>query len=186
MAQAMYGLLKRRFIYYHPINVALLSQIWSYSVGIYVSAGFTLSTALWITFFTGVVNFIASLCGPMIMMWFNRRTLMMFSCISAATMMLCLSIALSLKVGNLQTYHTKMLFNIFSLSLAPLKERGIRLHCSNITIYTMHELRIIIAALLHCFRLVLLYTLCFTWSSIQFYQRSSWVHLGLLPRPWAA
>ncbi|KAH8339987.1 hypothetical protein KR067_004838 [Drosophila pandora] len=69
-----------------------INAIWFYSVGIFTDAGFTLQVAIWLNFAEGVLNLIIALLGPFLMARFNRRIMMMLSCLGSF-IFLCLLVA---------------------------------------------------------------------------------------------
>ncbi|XP_034111544.1 solute carrier family 2, facilitated glucose transporter member 3 [Drosophila albomicans] len=71
-----------------------INAIWFYSVATFTDAGFSTSVALWLNFALGVLNFLAALCGVVLMAKFDRRLMMMLSCILSSLFMLLLSFGL--------------------------------------------------------------------------------------------
>ncbi|KAH8394642.1 hypothetical protein KR222_000856, partial [Zaprionus bogoriensis] len=90
-----------------------ISMVWNYSVGIFTSAGFSVPTAMWLTFSEGVLNFLCALCVPSIMYHFNRRFTTLLSCMLSALFMILLAFGLAF----MDTYSWLSFFCIFFLSM---------------------------------------------------------------------
>ncbi|KAH8401165.1 hypothetical protein KR009_003421 [Drosophila setifemur] len=61
-----------------------ISAIFYYSIVIFTDAGFNPTMAMWLNFATGMLNFVVALLGPIMMARYNRRIMMMLSCMLSA------------------------------------------------------------------------------------------------------
>ncbi|XP_017087758.2 solute carrier family 2, facilitated glucose transporter member 3 isoform X1 [Drosophila bipectinata] len=102
-----------------------INAIWFYSVGIFTDAGFTLQVALWLNFIEGFLNFVVALMGPFLMARFNRRIMMMLSCLGSYIFLTLLVVGLifmkSFKEASYGCIAFLSLYIIaFNLALGPL------------------------------------------------------------------
>ncbi|XP_001360923.1 solute carrier family 2, facilitated glucose transporter member 3 isoform X1 [Drosophila pseudoobscura] len=102
-----------------------INAIWFYSVSIFTDAGFTLEVALWLNFAEGVLNFFVALFGPWMMASFNRRIMMMLSCLLSSIFLSLLSVGLELMSSYQKVSYGCILFLslyivAFNLGLGPM------------------------------------------------------------------
>ncbi|XP_017072610.1 solute carrier family 2, facilitated glucose transporter member 3 [Drosophila eugracilis] len=76
-----------------------ISAIWFYSVNIFTHAGFSTKVALWLNFTLGCENLLIALSGPLLMRRFDRRLLMMLSCLLSAIFLALLIVGLQLMLS---------------------------------------------------------------------------------------
>ncbi|XP_037946309.1 solute carrier family 2, facilitated glucose transporter member 1-like isoform X2 [Teleopsis dalmanni] len=72
-----------------------INAIFFYSVPIFTKAGFSSSAAEWMNFGAGFLNMTVSGLGPFLMSKFNRRPLMLISCVGCFISLICLAFALN-------------------------------------------------------------------------------------------
>ncbi|XP_034652703.1 solute carrier family 2, facilitated glucose transporter member 3-like [Drosophila subobscura] len=102
-----------------------INAIWYYSVSIFTDAGFTLKVASWLNFAEGVLNFFVALFGPWMMASFNRRIMMMLSCLLSSIFLVLLSVGLELMKSYQEVSYGCILFLslyivAFNFALGPM------------------------------------------------------------------
>ncbi|KAH8284595.1 hypothetical protein KR018_004962 [Drosophila ironensis] len=111
---------------YHFVQqMSGINAIWFYSVGIFSSAGFSMEVATWLNFMEGTLNFVLAVLAPVLMAYFNRRLLMMLSCIGSALFLTLLAVGLKLMDYQQEFSYACIVFlslyiKFFNLALGPM------------------------------------------------------------------